>query len=59
MKLDTGEQKRVAEPVAARPIPESRPRPTPRARRSRRLYVALALVIVAGFLIGLGVPVHL
>jgi hypothetical protein len=55
MKLDTGEQKRVAhrEPVRARP-----PARTPRPRRNRQLIVALALVIVAGFLLGLGVPIH-
>ncbi|MDN3358427.1 hypothetical protein [Actinomadura sp. DC4] len=55
MKLDTGEQKLSArrEPVRARP-----PAHTPRPRRNRQLVVALALVIVAGFLLGLGVPIH-
>jgi hypothetical protein len=55
MKLDTGEQKRVArrEPVRTRP-----PARAPRPRRSRQLIIALALVIVAGFLLGLGVPIH-
>jgi len=55
MKLDTGEQKRIAhrEPVQARP-----PARAPRPRRNRQLILALALVIVAGFLLGLGVPIH-
>jgi|1185.fasta_scaffold65940_3 hypothetical protein len=55
MKLDTGEQKRMArrEPVRARP-----PAPAPRPRRSRQLIIALALVVIAGFLLGLGVPIH-
>ena len=55
MKLDTGEQKRVTrrEPVRARP-----PARAPRPRRSRQLIITLALVIVAGFLLGLGVPIH-
>jgi uncharacterized protein involved in exopolysaccharide biosynthesis len=55
MKVDTGEKKRVArrEPVRVRP-----PARVPRRRRSRQLIIALALVIVAGFLLGLGVPIH-
>jgi hypothetical protein len=58
MSLDTGEQKRVAEraPVRARIRPAPRaPRPQ---RRDRRLIIALTLVIVAGFLLGLGLPIH-
>lgn len=58
MRLDTGEQKRVAERA---PLPV-RPGPAPRAshppQRNRQLVIALALVIVAGFLLGLGVPIH-
>jgi hypothetical protein len=29
-----------------------------RVRRSRRLILALTLVILAGFLLGLGLPIH-
>jgi hypothetical protein len=57
MRLDTGEQKRVKQREAQR----VRPRPTastPCRRRSRQLIIALALVILAGFLLGLGVPIH-
>jgi hypothetical protein len=55
MALDTGEQKHVTErePVRTRPAVHA-----PRSRRSRRLIVALALVILAGFLLGLGLPIH-
>ena len=60
MGLDTGEQKRVAEQeralVRAR-IRHSTPAPHP-SRRNRQLIIALTLVIVAGFLLGLGVPIH-
>jgi hypothetical protein len=57
MRLDTGEQKRVPERV---PV-QSRTRPAPRAprpRRNRQLIIALALVILAGFLLGLGMPIR-
>lgn len=59
MRLDTGEQKRVAEraPVLARTRHSARvPRPP---RRNRQLIIVFTLVIVAGFLLGLGVPIHL
>lgn len=59
MKLDTGEQRRVAAQPARRP---KAPRPTATAHRprriNRRLTIALALVIAAGFLLGLGLPIH-
>jgi hypothetical protein len=57
MSSATGEHKHVTEPapVRARPRPASR---APRSRRSRPLIIALTLVIVAGFLLGLGVPIH-
>jgi hypothetical protein len=57
MKPAGEEEKRVTERA---PVP-ARTRPAPRAahpRRSRPLVIALALVIVAGFLLGLGVPIH-
>ena len=54
MKLDTGEQRHVAEPVRA----PRRAAPTPQSRLNGRLILALAVVIVAGFLLGLGVPIH-
>jgi hypothetical protein len=58
MRLDTGEQERAAERAAVsvrtRPAaPAARP-----PRRNRQLIIALTLVIVAGFLLGLGVPIH-
>lgn len=57
MRLDTGEQKRVTEreAVKVRPRPAAR---APRRRRNRQLIIALTLVIVAGFLLGLGMPIH-
>jgi hypothetical protein len=57
MRLDTGEQKHVTgrEPAPARTRPAAR---ATRLRRSRRLILALALVILAGFLLGLGLPIH-
>jgi hypothetical protein len=58
MRPATGEQKRVAERAPVRP----RTRPAaPRAahpRRNRQLIIMFTLVIVAGFLLGLGVPIH-
>lgn len=58
MSLDTGEQKRVTQRtrVPARPRPAAEVQRT--RRRNRQLIIALALVIVAGFLLGLGVPIH-
>jgi hypothetical protein len=57
MKLDTAEHRRVAArtPARVRPRPASRP---PRRHRNRGLVAVLALVIVAGFLLGLGLPIH-
>jgi hypothetical protein len=57
MKLDTGEHRRVTArgPARVRPRPASRPA---RRRRSRQLIAGLALVILAGFLLGLGLPIH-
>ncbi|MCW2946032.1 MAG: hypothetical protein JWR24_2749 [Actinoallomurus sp.] len=55
MKLDIREQRRATEPMSARPRPAAL---TPRSARSARLIIALALVILAGFLLGLGVPIH-
>jgi hypothetical protein len=58
MRLDTSEHKRVTarEPVRVRPRPAARP---PRRRPNRRLVVALTFVVLAGFLLGLGLPIHL
>ncbi|MFB9839965.1 hypothetical protein [Actinoallomurus acaciae] len=60
MKLAAAEHRRVVarESARARPRPASRPPRRPRRRRSRQLVAALALVIVAGFLLGLGLPIH-
>ena len=57
MRLDTGEHRNVTEREAgpARTRPAAR---APRPGRSRRLILALALVILAGFLLGLGLPIH-
>jgi hypothetical protein len=49
MSLDTGERRHVA-------VPKPPKRPAP--RRSRGLILALVLVALAGFLLGLGVPIH-
>jgi hypothetical protein len=57
MKLDTGVQRRSAPPPARKPAP-ARPAVTKRPRPSRRLIIALALVILAGFVLGLAVPIH-
>ena len=57
MRSGTGEHKRVTDPAPAR----TRTRPasrTPHPRRNRQLIILLALVIVAGFLLGLGLPIH-
>ena len=57
MRPDDRERKRVTEraPVRARTRPVPRPA---RPRRNRPLIIALALVIMVGFLLGLGVPIH-
>ncbi|WP_345431327.1 hypothetical protein [Actinoallomurus vinaceus] len=55
MKLDTPYPPRIAEPVARVCVPAPAPRRSP---RSRRLILALTLVAVAGFLLGLGLPAH-
>jgi hypothetical protein len=58
MRLHTGEHDHVTdrEPVRVRmSSPAAR---APRRRRSRPLMIALTLVIVAGFLLGLGLPIH-
>jgi TRAP-type uncharacterized transport system fused permease subunit len=57
MRLDTGEQKRVAARTAPRGRPRAAARPD-RSRRNRQLIIALVLVMVAGFLLGLGMPIH-
>jgi hypothetical protein len=57
MSLPTHEQRRVS---GHRPAP-TRPRPVaraPRRQRNRQLVIALGLVILAGFLLGLGLPIH-
>jgi hypothetical protein len=48
MTLGLKERQRVTAPKA----------PAPRPRRSRRLVLALLLVTLAGFLLGLGVPIR-
>jgi hypothetical protein len=58
MSLDTGEQKRVAERAPQRGRPPPAPPGTRPPRRNRQLIIALTLVIAAGFLLGLGVPIH-
>ena len=55
MKLDTPYLPRIAEPVARVRVSAPAPRRTP---RSRKLILALALVALAGFLLGLGLPAH-
>ncbi|MCO5996544.1 hypothetical protein [Actinoallomurus rhizosphaericola] len=55
MKLETPYPPRIAEPVARVRVSAPAPR---RAPRSRRLMLALTLVAIAGFLMGLGLPVH-
>jgi hypothetical protein len=57
MRLDTGEQKHVTERGAA-PVRTRTVARAARVRRSRRLILALTLVILAGFLLGLGLPIH-
>lgn len=44
--------------TAATPPGHRRERPAARPRRSRRLILALVVVALAGFLLGLGVPIH-
>lgn len=58
MRLDTGEQKRVAERAPERVRTRAAARVHRPPRRNRQLIIALTLVIVAGFLLGLGVPIH-
>jgi hypothetical protein len=55
MKLDTPYPPRIVEPVAHVRASAPAPRHSP---RSRRLILALTLVAVAGFLLGLGLPAH-
>jgi TRAP-type uncharacterized transport system fused permease subunit len=54
-QLVATEQQRTAEPVRE---PSRRVAPVPHPRRGARLIIALALVIVAGFLLGLGMPIQ-
>jgi hypothetical protein len=59
MKLDTGEQRRIAPEPMRKRKPGQRGSATSSHRRfNRRLIIALAVVIVAGFLLGLGLPIH-
>jgi hypothetical protein len=58
MSLDTGEQKRVTERGPSRVRTRHSAHVPHSPRRNRQLIIALALVIVAGFLLGLGVPIH-
>lgn len=55
MKLDTPYPARIAEPVPSVCVSAAAPRPAP---RSRKLMLALTLVALAGFLLGLGLPMH-
>lgn len=55
MKLDTTYPPRIAEPVARVRATAPAPRRSP---RSRRLVLALTLVALAGFLLGLGLPAY-
>ncbi|MFL6054588.1 MAG: hypothetical protein ACJ72W_16960 [Actinoallomurus sp.] len=55
MKLDTPYPLGIAEPVP--PVRLSAPVPRP-APRSRKLMLALTLVVLAGFMLGLGLPIH-
>lgn len=55
MQLVTEEPHVVAEATRKSPTPA----PGQGARRNWRLIITLALVIAAGFLLGLGVPIHL
>jgi uncharacterized protein involved in exopolysaccharide biosynthesis len=55
MKLDTPYSPRIAEPVPSVRVSAPAPRPAP---RSRKLMLALTLVALAGFLLGLGLPIH-
>jgi hypothetical protein len=59
MRVDTGGHKHVTErePVRVRVSPHPVARP-PRRRRNRQLIIVLTLVIMAGFLLGLGLPIH-
>ena len=58
MKLETGEQRRSTPPPAPKTAPARPAAATKRPRPSRRLVIALALVILAGFVLGLAVPIH-
>jgi hypothetical protein len=58
MKLETGEQRRSMPPPAPKAAPARPAATTKRPRPSRRLVIALALVILAGFVLGLAVPIH-
>ena len=58
MKLDTGDQRPVTAPARKRKPGQRGPVTSSHARFNRSLIVAFAVVIVAGFLLGLGLPIH-
>jgi hypothetical protein len=58
MMLDTGEQRRVVARPPAGPEPHRTIAMARRPKHNQRLILTLTLVIIAGFLLGLGVPIH-